>query len=130
MSEIFTIEMKVRDYECDMQGIVNNANYLNFLEHARHEYLESRGTTFAELTEQGIIIVVARAEIDYRQSLRSGDRFSVSVVAQRSSRVRLVFVQEIHKLPEGTPVLQARITTTAVNQRNRPYFPPELEAIL
>lgn len=126
----FTVEMKVRDYECDMQGIVNNAIYLNYLEHARHEYLESRGTSFAELTDQGVIIVVVRAEIDYRQSLRSGERFTVSVTARRPSRVRLEFIQEIRQVPEQTGILQARIITTAVNTRNRPYFPTELEALL
>ena len=27
MNYIYELEMKVRDYECDLQGIVNNANY-------------------------------------------------------------------------------------------------------
>ncbi len=130
MTEAFTAEMKVRDYECDMQGIVNNAIYLNYLEHARHEYLESRGTSFAELTAAGIIIVVVRAELDYQQSLRSGERFVVSVQTRRASRVRLEFLQEIHRLPGQDQILKARITTTAINQRNRPYFPTELETLL
>ena len=30
---IYELEMKVRDYECDLQGIVNNANYQHYLEH-------------------------------------------------------------------------------------------------
>jgi len=130
MAGLFKVEMKVRDYECDMQGIVNNAIYLNYLEHARHEYLEYRGTSFAELTDQGVIIVVVRAEIDYRQSLRSGEQFTVSVQAQRPSKVRLEFIQEIHTLHDQSPVLKARIITTAVNRRNPPYFPAELEALL
>ena len=46
----FSLNLKVRDYECDMQGIVNNAVYQRYLEHARHECLLSRGLSFAEMT--------------------------------------------------------------------------------
>ena len=46
------LEMKVRDYECDLQGIVNNANYQHYLEHTRHEFLTSVGVSFAALHEQ------------------------------------------------------------------------------
>ena len=28
---IFELKDKVRDYECDLQGIVNNANYQHYL---------------------------------------------------------------------------------------------------
>ncbi|HAD03062.1 MAG TPA: acyl-CoA thioesterase, partial [Porphyromonadaceae bacterium] len=42
-SYIFKLSMKVRDYECDLQGVVNNANYQHYLEHTRHEFLESLG---------------------------------------------------------------------------------------
>lgn len=43
---IYELEMKVRDYECDLQGIVNNANYQHYLEHTRHEFLLSTGVSF------------------------------------------------------------------------------------
>ena len=52
--------MKVRDYECDMQGIVNNANYQHYLEHTRHEFLQQAGTGFTDLREKGIEPVVSR----------------------------------------------------------------------
>ena len=51
---IYELEMKVRDYECDLQGIVNNANYQHYLEHTRHEFLTSVGVSFAALHEQGV----------------------------------------------------------------------------
>ena len=122
--------MKVRDYECDMQGIVNNAIYQHYLEHARHEYLESKGFSFAELTRQGIIVVVVRAELDYKASLSAGEEFTVSVSAHQASRVRLVFNQEIRRKEGGELAVQAVITATSLNQRKRPYFPAELSAIL
>ena len=127
---VFSLEMKVRDYECDMQGIVNNAVYQNYLEWARHEYLLSRGLSFAELTSRGVIIMITRAELDYRLSLQAGDSFEVSVKASHPSRVRLVFEQEIHRQPTAELMLEARITATAVNQHKRPYFPDELKALL
>ena len=49
----FELEFEVRDYECDLQGMVNNAVYLNYLEHTRHQYLRSRDIDFAALHEAG-----------------------------------------------------------------------------
>lgn len=122
--------MAVRDYECDMQGVVNNAVYQNYLEHARHEFLLSKGLSFAELTSRGVIVVVIRAELDYKQSLRCGDKFIVSVATRQVSRLKLVFDQQIHKQPDGELMLEALITATSLNERKRPYFPEELQVLL
>lgn len=130
MSEIFTCQMAVRDYECDMQGVVNNAVYQHYLEHARHEYLKSRGLDFATLTADGIIVVVVRAEIDYLHSLRGGDVFDVSVEPKMQSRIRLVFRQAIRHADSGRLLLRGSITTTAINARGRPYFPDDLKVLL
>jgi len=127
---VFQLAMAVRDYECDMQGVVNNAVYQNYLEHARHEFLKSRGLDFASLTEQGIIVVVVRADLQFKKSLRSGDEFLVTVVPVLHSPVRLVFEQTIIKSGTQQLMLSASITTTAVNSRGRPYFPVELKALL
>ena len=56
MNYIYELKMKVRDYECDLQGIVNNANYQHYLEHTRHEFLLSTGVSFAALHEQGVAV--------------------------------------------------------------------------
>ena len=72
---IYELKMKVRDYECDLQGIVNNANYQHYLEHTRHEFLTSTGVSFARLHEEGIDPVVARLTMSFKTPLRSGDEF-------------------------------------------------------
>jgi acyl-CoA thioester hydrolase len=117
------LELKVRDYECDMQGVVNNGVYQNYLEHARHEFLQSRGINFAEVTAAGINLVVTRAELDYKNSLVSNDLFVVRSLVRQVSRVRFEFQQDIFRLPDETLMLAARITGTSLNQQGRPFVP-------
>ncbi len=127
---IFTHEMDVRDYECDIQGIVNNGVYQNYLEHVRHLYLKSIGIDFAEYTKNGIHLVVVRAELDYKSPLISGDRFLVGLNFLRDSRLRFAFHQTILRLPDQKQILAARIIGTALNARGRPFLPVELETRL
>ena len=126
----FTHEMEVRDYECDLQGIVNNGVYQNYLEHVRHLYLKSVGIDFAEYTRAKINLVVVRAELDYKYPLTSGDRFRVGLNLVRESKLRFAFHQDIHRTSDGKPVLAAKIVGTALNERGRPYLPPELDALI
>jgi len=107
--EVFEIEFEVRDYECDLQGIVNNARYLNYLEHARHKYLLSKGIDFARLHNEGIDLVVSRIEIDYKYSLTSGDRFVVRLTTHKEGHLRMIFEQEVIKLPEGKLAVKAKV---------------------
>ena len=100
--------------------------YQHYLEHARHEYLNSRGLDFAELTALGVIIVVIRAELDYKQALRPGDRFSVSVSAKKLGRLKVGFDQEIRRLTDDELMLEAKITAVSLKDGERPYFPEEL----
>lgn len=122
----FSISMAVRDYECDMQGIVNNSVYQNYLEHARHCYLKHIGLDFADYTRRGIHLVVIRAELDYKASLTSGDEFRIEVTMEQASKVRFAFVQTIVRLADNKTVMKARIIGTAVNPSGRPSLPEEL----
>jgi len=120
------LEFKVRDYECDMQGVVNNGVYQNYLEHARHEFLQSHGINFAEVTAAGINLVVTRAELEYKNSLVSNDLFVVRSLIRQVSRVRFEFQQDLFRLPDEKLMLAARITGTSLNQQGRPFVPEVL----
>lgn len=110
---IFEIEMKVRDYECDLQCVVNNANYQHYMEHARHEFLEQAGANFGELHNQGIDAMVARVEIDYKVSLTSGDRFVVRLNIERDG-AKLVFLQDIYRLPDNKLCTKGKVESICV----------------
>jgi acyl-CoA thioester hydrolase len=115
----YELGFTVRDYECDLQGIVNNAVYLNYLEHTRHSYLIGKNIDFARLHEEGTDLVVSRVEIDYRLSLHSGDVVVVRMNILREGQLRLIFDQEIFKLPENKLVARAKVTGVGL-KRGRP----------
>ena len=110
---IFELRMKVRDYECDLQGIVNNANYQHYLEHTRHEFLTSTGISFARLHEEGIDPVVARINMAFKTPLRSGDEF-VSKLRLSKEGIKYVFYQDIFRLPDMKVSLKATVETVCV----------------
>ncbi len=125
----YTLEMYVRDYECDLQGIVNNSVYQNYFEHVRHEYLKSIGIDFKDYTDRGIHMVVIRAEIDYKNSLTSGDAFTVTLSLKRESKLRFAFFQEIIHQTDGDLAVAAKIIGTVLNAKGRPHIPVEFEKI-
>ena len=94
---MYSIGMKVRDYECDIQGVVNNANYQHYMEHARHEFLESLGVSFSALHEQGLDLMVSKITIEYKRPLRGSDMFEVRINMERKG-AKLIIRQDIYNL--------------------------------
>ena len=110
---IYELKMKVRDYECDLQGIVNNANNQHYLEHTRHEFLTSTGVSFARLHEEGIDPVVARLTMAFKTPLKSGDEF-VSKLYMKKEGIKYVFYQDIFRLPDMKIVIKASVETVCI----------------
>lgn len=127
---MFKINMKVRDYECDIQGVVNNAVYQNYLEHSRHDFLLENQVDFVALANQGIHLVVVRAELDYKQSLKPGDDFYITVELEKESRVKYAFVQKIYRSADNQLMLAARTLGVALNIKGRPTSFELLENII
>ncbi|MDR0541923.1 MAG: acyl-CoA thioesterase [Dysgonamonadaceae bacterium] len=108
MKKLFEIEMKVRDYECDVQGIVNNANYLHYFENTRHEFMQSIGTSFKESHALGVDPVVVRADLHYKTPLTGGDIFLSSLTVERKG-VKIIFHQAIRRKSDGALCCQGLI---------------------
>lgn len=110
---IYELTMKVRDYECDLQGIVNNANYQHYLEHARHEFLETTGFGFAALHEQGVDPVVARISMAFKTPLKSGDEF-VCKLYMKKEGIKYVFYQDIFRKSDNKVSVKAVVESVCV----------------
>lgn len=117
-------EFRVRDYELDSQGVVNNSIYQNYLEHARHEFLKSIGLNFNELHEKGTDAVVHKVELEYKRSLLADDRFVVRTRAEQQGNVRFIFYQDIYRLPDEELILVGKVTGVFMHN-GRPIRPPK-----
>ncbi len=96
MKYCYETRMEVRDYECDIEGIVNNANYLHYMEHTRHLFLKECGLSFADMHAKGVDAVVARMNLQFKTPLRCDDEF-VSRLALKKEGIRYVFYQDIYR---------------------------------
>ncbi|MBR1733786.1 MAG: acyl-CoA thioesterase [Alloprevotella sp.] len=113
MDYSFELPMKVRDYECDLQGIVNNAVYQHYTEHTRNEFLRSRLGGIDDFHRRGIDTVVARLEMQFKAPLRPGDRF-VCRLAVHKEGLKYVFDQIIVRQPDEKLCVRARTTVVCL----------------
>ena len=101
--------MEVRDYECDIEGIVNNANYLHYTEHTRHLFLKACGLSFAEMHEKGVDAVVARMNLQFKTPLRCDDEF-ISRLWLEKQGIKYVFHQDIFRASDEALCFRGDIT--------------------
>ena len=113
---IFETKMEVRDYECDIEGIVNNANYLHYMEHTRHLFLKECGLSFAEMHNKGVDAVVARMNLQYKVPLQCDDEFFSRLWLEKQG-VRYVFHQDIFRAKDEKLCLKATVELVLPHQR-------------
>ena len=125
---VFSHEMKTRDYECDIQGVVNNARYLHYLEVTRIEFIETLGTTFSKLHDAGIDLMVTKAIVDYKASLRGGEIF-LSCLNIKRDGPRFVYYQDIYRKSDMKLCVSAEIQSVSI-VNGRPSRGEEMNAYL
>lgn len=108
MNYIFETRMAVRDYECDIEGIVNNANYLHYTEHTRHLFLKKCGLSFAEMHSRGVDAVVARMNLQYKSPLRCDDEFFSRLNIEKNG-LRYVFHHDIYRASDERLCFRAAV---------------------
>ena len=121
--------MEVRDHELDRFGVVNNAVYQNYLEHARHAFLANRGISLTHLLEEKFRPVVTRIDLEYLLPLQSGDSFSVQLWLTRLTRVKFQFFQQIQKIPSMQSTTRAHVIGTFLGPNDRPVMPESMKTL-
>lgn len=124
---IFETRMMVRDYECDIEGIVNNANYLHYIEHTRHLFLKQCGLSFAEMHRKGIDAVVARMNLQYKVPLRCDDEF-ISRLNLRKEGLRYIFQQDIFRAADDKLCFRSSVELVCI-VNGRLANSPEYDAV-
>lgn len=108
----FIMDMEVRDYELDCEQIVNNANYLHYMEHTRHKFCADAGISFVDMHNRGLDAVVRKIEIEYKTSLRGNESFLSCLRLERKGP-RFIFHQDIIK-SNGEYAAEAVVTVVVL----------------
>lgn len=115
--------LTVRPYECDSYGHVNHAVYVNYLEHARMEFLHAAGFDYEGLIAAGFFTVISRLDISYRSPAYAGDALEIETESREVRRVSGIFHQRIRR--GDSAVAEADVHWGVVDAAGRPARPPE-----
>ena len=114
------IEIEVRYYETDGQGIVHHANYFQYFELGRVKMLEAHGYAYADLERDGIFLVVHSISGKYHLPAKFGDKLRLVTVVERATPARLDHTYQVFRddtlLAEGKSTI-ACVTPEGVVQR-------------
>lgn len=132
----FSMELEVRDNELDAQGIVNNANYMIYLSHARHKHVHALGINFDDYAKKNQKLVVLGCTIKFKNSLLANDLFSVTSSIGRSEYPnQWVYNQDIKRTSDNKVILKAVFSSTCVNgetesEEDKLYIPELIKNVL
>ena len=118
--------LRVRTYECDSYGHVNNANYLNYLEFARYEFLRDIGFDYLKAVKDGYGMYIARIEIDYKMPAITDDNLVIKSRPVKKGAVSGVIAQQIWRGDDL--IINAKVTWAFVDSKGQPVkIPPEFD---
>ena len=121
-----TTEYRVPYADTDQMGVVYYANYLTLFERARNELMRATGFTYRRCEEEGFMLPVTHAELDYKSPARYDDLLEISAWVQSQKGVRLEIACEVRRQGEETVLVKGYTQHCFVSTKTfRPVPPPE-----
>ena len=118
------IEIEVRYFETDSQGVVHHANYFPYFEFARVKHLSSVGFEYAELERQGIFLVVHSISCRYHLPARFGDTIRIVTTVERTTPARIDHSYQVFR--DDDLLAEGKSTIACVNSEGVVQRIPEL----
>lgn len=125
MKKTQEINIRVRYGETDKMGVVYHANYAQYLEVARVEWLRALGISYKWMEENGVMLPVISLHIDYKNPARYDDLLTVTVGLKKMPGVKIEFWYEIRS-EDGTILIAANTVLAFINTlTNKPMRCPD-----
>jgi YbgC/YbaW family acyl-CoA thioester hydrolase len=113
-----TLDTVVRCTEIDVNGHVNNAKYVEYLEWGREEWYDRQGLAYGRLLALGAVTVVVNLNLNLRQPCQQGDRLRIVTWPQRRGRTSFALGQRIERA-DGAVVADALVTLVTIDPHTR-----------
>ncbi|MED4206156.1 acyl-CoA thioesterase [Neobacillus mesonae] len=124
------LEIVVRSTEIDVNGHVNNAKYLEYLEWGRENWYENAKLPYDKFLKMGIQTVTVNININYRKECKQNDQLSIKTRPEKVGRSSYVLFQEIYN-QHGEKCADALVTCVTMDAETRKSreVPAELRAL-
>lgn len=119
-------QLRVRYAETDQMGYVYYGNYATYFEVARVEFLRSRGISYKELEEAGIMLPVLNLEVKYHKPAKYDDLLTIKTKVVKTPSITIEFHFKIYN--EQDVLLTTGFTSLVFidMKRNRPTRAPQI----
>lgn len=125
-SPVFSLQVRVYFQDTDAGGVVYHANYLNFMERARTEWLRTHGYSNAGLMKElGVVFVVRSLKLDYLRPALLDDVLSVTAQIKDIGRSRISLLQTVQRKDELLAEAEVHLACVSI-ESFKPVSVPEV----
>ena len=117
------IQLRVRYQETDPMGFLHHANYFTYFEIGRTELLRAAGGNYRQMEEDGLLVVVVKAECRFRRPARYDDLLTLRTTIAQVSMAKIEHEYELSR--DGQSLATGHVTLAVVDRSGKVQPVPE-----